>query len=159
MGTLRLHLEGWWGLLWHKYRNKKQSLSVQDAIFLSISIICFSRISFASSSSIFFHPPWFLLLCQGCSHLLPPSPRSLASSHYLNLPLSSFPASTVSGCPSFFHHPGWLMTLLITGNEFSNVNCKGPQGKARGGAAGTESPGWSLPQGRSSGRRRHEACV
>lgn len=29
------------------------------------------------------------------------------------------------------------MTLLMTGNEFSNVNCKGPQGKAKG-------VGWGL---------------
>lgn len=39
------------------------------------------------------------------------------------------------------------MTLLMTGNEFSNVNCKGPQGKARGGAERTESPGWRTAAG------------
>lgn len=45
------------------------------------------------------------------------------------------------------------MTLLMTGNEFSNVNCKGPQGKGWG-CGGTESPGWSLQRvGRGEGGR------
>lgn len=35
----------------------------------------------------------------------------------------------------------------MMGNEFGNVNCKGPQGKAKGGAYRTESPGWLLQQG------------
>lgn len=73
---------------------KKQSLSVQDAIFLSISIICFSRISFVSSSSIFFffHPPWFQPTPPSTSSLacqlpLPPPSIQLSHLHSLWLPL------------------------------------------------------------------------
>lgn len=128
---------------------KKQSLSVQDAIFLSISIICFSRIFLSSHHPPSYpHPPWF-----NPAHPPPPPtplPRAVANSlttSPIRLPPSGSPASTVSGCPSVFHHPARLMTLLMTGNEFGNVNCKGPQGKARGGAERTESPGRSLQRG------------
>lgn len=70
---------------------KKQSLSVQDAIFLSISIVCFSRISsVSSSSSIFFILPGSntspsslsasSLACQLPHHLSYPPP-SIRLSH------------------------------------------------------------------------------
>lgn len=54
------------------------------------------------------------------------------------------------------------MTLLMAGNEFCNVNCKGPhrQGKGVGqreqshlAGHGSREWGWG-----SSGRQRHETC-
>lgn len=147
MGTLHLHLEGKGeGSFDINIGTKKQSLSAQEDIFSSIGIVCFGRISF-------------------CNLLLAPSSLACQLSHYLSLqppsilavPPSQSPVAPPSSIP-----PRRLMTSLMTGNEFSNVNCKGLQGKTWGGAAGTESPGWwrvGVGGGGSSRRQRHEVCV
>lgn len=89
-----------------------------------------SLISFVSSSSIILRgsilqpPPLSAsgLACQLPYHLFYPLPSiQLSCLRSLWLPLR---------LPS----PCRITTLLTTGNESGNVNCKGPQGKARGGA-------------------------
>lgn len=50
------------------------------------------------------------------------------------------------------------MTLLMTGNEFGNVDCKGPRGYRRGVGQRVTWAG-HCGGGRSSGRQRHEECV
>lgn len=101
----------------------KMPFSCPSASFASAK----SRISFVSSSSITLHG----------SILLPPplSTSTLACQlpYHLFYPLPSAQLSRLRSLWLPLHLPSTcrITTLLMTGNEFSNVNCKGQQGKAR----------------------------
>ena len=90
MGTLRLHFDGEGeGSFDINIGTKKQSLSVQDAIFLSISIILLQpNLLSLRTLFLFFHPPWF-------NHPHPPTPFREQSS----LPTPFYPPPLHSALP------------------------------------------------------------
>lgn len=101
-------------------KTKKQSFFFQDAIFFC-----------PLASFLSFTEPFLLLHPRGFVTSSPPVQFSFSAPWLPPLSVALW-VSSLHNTPSFssiFCHPVQLMLLLMTWNEFSCLNCEGPQGK------------------------------